>query len=75
MRRRCMIAGAVGLALLAAWPAPAPAQLQQDDGVKVGRPSFVRRLVSAAQLEEGAKAAVCPVARPGGGQGRIGGAR
>jgi predicted Zn-dependent protease len=55
MRRRCMIAGAVGLALLAVWPAPARAQLQQDDGVKVGRPSFVRRLVSAAQLEEGAK--------------------
>jgi predicted Zn-dependent protease len=55
MGRRGIIAGAVGLALMAASPAPTLAQLHNDEGVKIGRPSFVRRLVSASQLEAGAQ--------------------
>lgn len=53
MMRRWVIAGAAGLALLAA--APAVAQRTEQEGVQVGRPSFVRRLVSAEKLEQAAQ--------------------
>ena len=56
--RRSIIAAAAGLAVLASFAASVPATAQRakddDGGVKVGRPSLVRNLVSAANLEKAA---------------------
>jgi predicted Zn-dependent protease len=57
--RRSITAAAAGIALLAGVAAdvPATAQSGKDDegGVKVGRPSVIRNLVSAAKLEQAAQ--------------------
>lgn len=53
MKRNAMAVALAGLALLAA--VPAFAQSADSEGVKIGRPSFVRRLVSAESLERTAQ--------------------
>jgi predicted Zn-dependent protease len=56
--RRSIIAAAAGIAVLAGMAADVPAAAQsgkdEEGGVKVGRPSLMRNLVSAARLEQAA---------------------
>ena len=49
--RRSFLAAALGIALIASLPA---ALAQEADGVKVGNPSFLRKLVSAERIEKSA---------------------
>lgn len=57
--RRSIIAAAAGIAVLAGMAADVPATAQggkdEEGGVKVGRPSLMRNLVSATKLEQAAQ--------------------